>query len=136
VARIDIAGTGIEYELIGEVGAPAIALTPGGRFSKEAPGIRAFAEALATGGRRVLIWDRPNSGASDLCFEGASESAMQGKILAALIRALNLGPTAVAGGSAGSRTSLFAAAAIAGFGDHHAAPFLTNPLVVLHQLGL
>ena len=110
MARIDVAGTGIEYELTGEVGAPAIALTPGGRFPKEAPGIRTFAEALAAGERRVLIWDRPNSGASDLCFEGASESAMQGKILVSLIRALNLGPTAVAGGSAGSRTSLFAAA--------------------------
>jgi pimeloyl-ACP methyl ester carboxylesterase len=110
LARINIAGVGIEYELIGDAGAPAIALTPGGRFPKDVPGIRAFADALAAGGRRVLIWDRPNSGASDLCIDGPSESQMQGEMLVALIRALDLGPTAVGGGSAGSRTSLFAAA--------------------------
>jgi pimeloyl-ACP methyl ester carboxylesterase len=35
---------------------------------------------------------------------------MQGQMLVRLIRALDLGPTVLAGGSAGSRTSLFAAA--------------------------
>lgn len=35
---------------------------------------------------------------------------MQGQMLTALIRSLDLGPTAVGGGSAGARTSLFAAA--------------------------
>jgi pimeloyl-ACP methyl ester carboxylesterase len=108
--RIDIAGTGIQYELLGPEGAPAIAITPGGRMSMEAAGIRELGAALAQGGRRVLLWDRPNCGASDFCFEGESESAMHGETLTKLIRALDLGPTAIAGGSAGSRTTLFAAA--------------------------
>lgn len=76
----------------------------------QATGIREFGEALAAGGMRVLLWDRPNCGASDLCFTGGTESEMQGRALIGLIRALDLGPTAVAGGSAGSRTALFAAA--------------------------
>lgn len=109
MAQIDISGITIDYDLVGDSGAPAIALTPGGRFPKEAPGIRDFAQELAAGGMRVLIWDRPNSGQSDLYLEGASESAMQGRFLIELIRALDLGPTALAGGSAGSRTALFAA---------------------------
>jgi pimeloyl-ACP methyl ester carboxylesterase len=110
MARIEIDGVGIEYELLGSPGAPAVVVTPGGRMSRDAPGVRELGAALAAGGRRVLLWDRPNCGASDFCFEGESESLMHGKALIALIRALDLGPTVLAGGSAGSRTSLFAAA--------------------------
>lgn len=109
MARIEIAGVGIAYELLGPADAPCIALTPGGRLSKDAAGVRELGEALAAGGRRVLLWDRPNCGESDLCFAGESESMMHGEMLCALIRALDLGPVALAGGSAGSRTSLFAA---------------------------
>jgi len=32
-------------------------------------------EELARRGKRVLVWDRPNCGASDVCFAGSSESA-------------------------------------------------------------
>ena len=109
VARIDISGIGIEYELLGEPGAPAIALTPGGRFPKDSPGLPELAKALATGGRRVLLWDRPNCGASDTCFDAQSESELGAHTLTRLIRALDLGPTALAAGSAGSRVSLIAA---------------------------
>ena len=35
-----------------------------GRFGKEIPGLRPLAEALVAGGYRVLLWDRPNCGAS------------------------------------------------------------------------
>ena len=35
MSRIEISGIGIEYELLGKAGAPAIALTPGGRFGKD-----------------------------------------------------------------------------------------------------
>lgn len=110
MARITINGLGIEYELLGAAGGPAIALTPGGRFAMDTPGLRELAIALAAGGHRVLLWDRPNCGASDLCFEGASESELHAHTLIALIRALELGPTALAAGSAGSRVSLIAAA--------------------------
>jgi len=111
MARIAIDGIGIEYELLGPEGAPAIALTPGGRFSKDSPGLHELGAALVAGGRRVLLWDRPNCGASDISFAGASESALHAHTLIALIRALGLGPTTLAAGSAGSRVSLIAAAA-------------------------
>jgi 2-hydroxy-6-oxonona-2,4-dienedioate hydrolase len=110
MARIQISGLGIEYELLGPNGAPAIALTPGGRFAKDSPGLPELAQALAAGGRRVLLWDRPNCGASDISFAGESESDLQARTLIELIRALELGPTALAAGSGGSRVSLIAAA--------------------------
>jgi pimeloyl-ACP methyl ester carboxylesterase len=97
-------GLKVEYELVGE-GDP-VALTPGGRFSKDVAGVRELALALAEGGRQVLIWDRPNTGASDLCLEGESEFEMHADALAGLIGELGLGPTAIVGGSAGSRLSL------------------------------
>jgi pimeloyl-ACP methyl ester carboxylesterase len=84
-------------------------LTPGARASKDEPGVREFANALAGLGDRVLIWDRPNTGESDVCFEGASESEMQADTLGALLRHLDLGPAVIAGGSGGSRISLLAA---------------------------
>jgi pimeloyl-ACP methyl ester carboxylesterase len=109
MARIQISGLAIEYELLGPKDAPAIALTPGGRFAKDSPGLPELAHALAAGGRRVLLWDRPNCGASDVSFEGDNESDLQARTLIGLIRALELGPTALAAGSAGSRASLIAA---------------------------
>src|ERR1019366_7720461 len=91
--------------------APAVALTPGGRFPMLTPGLRELGLELANGGKRVLLWDRPNCGQSDVCLEGDSESGVNGRTLAASIRELDLGPTALAGGSAGSRVSMIAAAA-------------------------
>jgi pimeloyl-ACP methyl ester carboxylesterase len=110
MARIAINGVGIEYELLGESAAPPIALTPGGRFAMDTPGLRELAEALVAGGRRVLLWDRPNCGASDMSFDGASESELHAHTLIGLIHALALGKTALVAGSAGSRVSLIAAA--------------------------
>lgn len=106
-ARVNIDGIGIAYELLGS--GPPIAITPGGRFSKDDPGVRELAQELAAGGFAALIWDRPNCGASDLAFRGASESMLNADVLAGLIRELKLGPTILAGGSAGSRVSLIAA---------------------------
>ena len=109
MARITISGIDIDYELLGKPGAPAIAITPGGRFPKESPGVPELGQALTAGGKRVLLWDRPNCGASDISFDAESESELQGRTLTQLIRALDLGPTALAAGSAGSRVSLIAA---------------------------
>jgi pimeloyl-ACP methyl ester carboxylesterase len=109
MSRMIIEGIGIEYDLLGPPGGPAIALTPGGRFARDTPGLPQLAEALAAGGRRVLLWDRPNCGGSDLCFAAKTESGLHGRVLTQLIRALELGPTALAAGSAGSRVSLIAA---------------------------
>jgi len=104
----EIDGTRIAYDIVGSTG-PAWVITPGGRFGLDAPGIRQLAESLARHGQRVLIWDRPNCGASDVCFDGASESEMQSDRLAGLLRVLDLAPAVVVGGSGGSRVSLLTA---------------------------
>ena len=61
-------------------------------------------------GNQVLIWDRPNCGASDVCFTGASESAMQADTLAALApRTSTWRPRSSAAARAASRVSLLTA---------------------------
>ena len=110
-ANVEVPGVGIlslAYEVIGESG-PPWTITPGGRFTKESPGVRELAQTLAAAGNQVVIWDRPNCGASDVCFEGSSESAMQADALAALLRHLELPPAVIAGGSGGARVSLLTA---------------------------
>jgi pimeloyl-ACP methyl ester carboxylesterase len=109
MASADIDGTTIVYDVIGDDGPPWV-LTPGGRFDKDEPGIRELAETLAAQGQRVLIWDRPNTGASDVCFTGASESQMQADKLAGLLRTVGLAPAVIVGGSGGARVSLLTAA--------------------------
>jgi pimeloyl-ACP methyl ester carboxylesterase len=101
-------GLSISYEVIGE-GRPWV-ITPGGRFSKDYPGVRELAVALADRGDRVLIWDRPNCGASDVSFTGPSESEMQADTLAGLLTELDMTPAVIIGGSGGARVSLLTAA--------------------------
>jgi len=134
MARIRINDLELEYELMGRPGAPAVALTPGGRYSMETPGYRELAEALGAAGRRVLIWDRPNCGASDLTFEGDSESGVQGRTLAALIEELDLGRTALAGGSAGSRVSIIAATAAPDLVSHMVLWWISGGAISLVSL--
>jgi pimeloyl-ACP methyl ester carboxylesterase len=109
MATVKIEGATISYEVIGDSGQPWV-LTPGGRFSKDTPGLRQLAEALAGAGKQVLIWDRPNTGASDVVFTGPSESEMQADRLAGLLQALDMAPAVIFGGSGGSRVSLLTAA--------------------------
>jgi len=106
--KVDIGGIGVAYDLIGD-GKKTAVITPGGRFSKDTPGVRELAQKLAQGGLRVLIWDRPNCGESDLAFQGKSESILNADTLAGLVRALKLEPALLIGGSAGSRVSLLTA---------------------------
>ncbi len=108
MSTVEIDGTLISYEIVGE-GDPWV-LTPGGRFSKDTPGLRELAAALAAHGKRVLIWDRPNTGASDVCFTSASESDMQSDHLAGLLTTLDMAPAVIFGGSGGARVSLLTAA--------------------------
>lgn len=107
MATATVNGLTLGYETIGR-GRPWV-ITPGGRFTKESPGVHQLADELAAGGNRVLIWDRPNCGESDVCFEGSSESAMQADALVALLEHLEMTPAVIAGGSGGSRVSLLAA---------------------------
>jgi len=121
MARIEIEGVGLEYDLLGPVSGPAVVLTPGGRFSKVTAGVPQLADQLADAGLRVLIWDRPNCGASDLHFAGPSESGMQADFLVRLVRELGLARVTLVGGSAGARISLFAA---------HQAPDIVSGLML------
>jgi pimeloyl-ACP methyl ester carboxylesterase len=109
MARATVDGLELGYELIGDSGTPWV-ITPGGRYTKEDPGIRELAEAIAVAGHRVLIWDRPNCGESDVCFEGPTESDIQADALAGLLRHLDLAPAVIMGGSGGARVSLLTAA--------------------------
>ena len=101
----EINGGNVVYEILGTEG-EFIALTPGGRFSKDIEGLRPLAQALVKGGYRVLLWDRPNCGKSDVQFYGQSESHMRAETLHALITGLEIGPCILAGGSGGARDSM------------------------------
>ncbi len=107
--RIEVNGVGHAYEIIGDGSRNAI-ITPGGRFTKDTPGVRELAKELAKNDFKVVIWDRINSGESDICFEGESESIVNADNLAGLLRKLDMAPAMVIGMSAGSRVSLLAAA--------------------------
>jgi pimeloyl-ACP methyl ester carboxylesterase len=114
IARItaNVDGTDVElsvgYEVIGK-GRPWILTPGGGHFSRQYPGIRELATALAELGNQVVFWDKPNTGETDLCFVGESVSGMQADFAAALLRHLGLAPAMVIGGSAGSRVSMLTA---------------------------
>jgi pimeloyl-ACP methyl ester carboxylesterase len=103
---MEIHGGQVVYEILGPAGGQPVVLTPGGRFSKDVGGLRPLAEALAEGGMRVLLWDRPNCGASDVQFWGRSESHMRAEVLAELLTRLDMAPAVIAGGSGGARDSM------------------------------
>jgi pimeloyl-ACP methyl ester carboxylesterase len=102
---IEVNGGNVVYEILGNTG-DFIVLTPGGRFSKDIPGLRPLAEALVKGGYRVLLWDRPNCGKSDVQFYAQSESHMRAETLHGLLTGLDIGPCILAGGSGGARDSM------------------------------
>lgn len=104
-AQIEINGGNVVYEILGSEG-EFVAVTPGGRFGKDVRGLRPLAEALVAGGYRVLLWDRPNCGASDVQFYGYTESHMRAETLMQLITKLDIGPCIIAGGSGGARDSI------------------------------
>ena len=107
--EIELPGGRVVYELLGPQAGQPIVLTPGGRCGKDVPGLRPLAEALADGGMRVLIWDRPICGASDIQLWGDTESHMRATVLAELLGALELSPCVIAGGSGGARDSILTA---------------------------
>ncbi|MEV0047490.1 alpha/beta hydrolase [Nocardia rhamnosiphila] len=102
---VTVNGGKVVYEILGATG-DLLVLTPGGRYSKDIPGLRPLAEALVAGGYRVLLWDRPNCGASDIQFFGQTESHMRAETLAGLLAELDTGPVILAGGSGGARDSM------------------------------
>ena len=110
MAKIEVDGLTLDYELIGDEGAPPLVLTPGGRYPRDTAGVPELGAKLADAGYRVLLWDRPGCGASDIAFTAPSESVMNAEALVGLVRELGLKDIRLAGGSAGSRITLMAAA--------------------------
>jgi pimeloyl-ACP methyl ester carboxylesterase len=106
VPEIEINGGLVSYEFVGPDTGDVVVLTTGSRFSKEFPGIPDVARSLAEGGMRVLLWDRPNCGSSDVQFYGRTESHMRGETMGLLLKKLDLGPVIIAGGSGGARDSM------------------------------
>ena len=103
---VEIHGGQVVYDILGPSDGDPIVITPGGRFSKDVPGLRPLAEKLAEGGMKVLLWDRPNCGASDVQFYGRSESHMRADTLAELLQKVGMAPAVIAGGSGGARDSI------------------------------
>ena len=113
MARIAVDGLELDYELIGPESAPPLVITPGGRFPRDTAGVPELGHIFADDGYRVLLWDRPGCGASDMAFTAASESVMNCMALVGLVHALGLKDVTLVGGSGGSRITLMAAARMA-----------------------
>ena len=107
--HLDINGGRVVFDLVGPDDGLPLVLTPGGRFGMDFPGVRQLGEALAAGGMRVLLWDRPNCGHSDVQFFGRTESHMRAETLTRLLQELDFGPAVLAGGSGGARDSMVTA---------------------------
>ncbi|MGE3690506.1 MAG: alpha/beta fold hydrolase [Novosphingobium sp.] len=109
MARIEVNGLELDYELIGPEDGPPLVLTPGGRYPRDTAGVPELGQIFAENGYRVLLWDRPGCGASDIGFTAPTESVMNAEACVGLIEALGLKNVRLVGGSAGSRISLMAA---------------------------
>jgi pimeloyl-ACP methyl ester carboxylesterase len=106
MAVVQVRGVGLVHEVLG-AGGPWVAISPGGRRGLASD--RALGVLIAEAGFRVLVYDRRNTGASEVAISGDSESAEQAADLLALLRALDTGPAYIAGCSSGSRLSLLLA---------------------------
>lgn len=109
MARIEVNGLELDYELIGPESGQPLVLTPGGRYPRDSAGVPELGQVFADRGYRVLLWDRPGCGASDMAFTAPSESVMNTEALVGLVGKLGLKNIRMVGGSAGSRITLMAA---------------------------
>ena len=105
-SEIEINGGIVVYEFVGPQDGEVVVLTPGGRFSKDYGGVHELAYALAEGGKRVLLWDRPNCGRSDIQLYGRSESHMRAETLGLMLKKLGIEVVVAVGGSGGARDSI------------------------------
>ncbi len=99
-----VRGVNINYQVLGNSG-PWVALSPGGR--REMSGIELIASEVANLGHRVVIFDRRNTGASDVVIDGnESEYEIWADDVHELLRQLGALPAIVGGSSSGCRTAL------------------------------
>ena len=101
---LEVNGGNVVYEISVRPGSSSHSHRAGA--TARTSGLRPLADELVKGGYRVLLWDRPNCGKSDLQFYGQSESHMRADTLHALITGLGIGPCIIAGGSGGARDSI------------------------------
>jgi len=104
--EIEVNGGIVVYELVGPDDGEVVVITPGGRFSKDHGGVHELADALAAGGKRVLLWDRPNCGKSDVQLYGRSESHMRAETLGRMLQQLGIDQVIATGGSGGARDTI------------------------------
>ncbi len=104
--EVEVNGGIVVYEFLGPDEGEVVVLTPGGRFSKDFGGVHELAYAIAEGGKRVLLWDRPNCGRSDIQVYGRSESHMRAETLGRLLEKLGVDRVIAIGGSGGARDSI------------------------------
>ena len=106
MSSVKVRGAKLVYEVLGTSG-PWVAITPGGR--RGLAWDRPLGVLVAEAGFRVLMYDRRNTGGSEIGFPGQSESHEQAEDLLALLKTLGTGPAYIAGCSSGSRLSLLLA---------------------------
>src|ERR1700677_2095358 len=104
--EIEVNGGIVVYEFVGPEDGEVVVLTPGGRFSKDYGGVHELANALAAGGKRVLLWDRPNCGRSDIQLYGRTESHMRAETLGLMCKELGIDQIVAVAGSGGARDSI------------------------------
>ena len=99
-----VRGVNMNYKVLGNSG-PWVALSPGGR--RDISGIELLAGSVAEKGYRVVIFDRRNTGASDVVIDGnESEYEIWADDIHELLNQLGALPAIVGGSSSGCRTAL------------------------------
>ena len=99
-----VRGVNINYKILGNSG-PWVTLSPGGR--RDISGIELLAGKVAEKGYRVVIFDRRNTGASDVVIDGNdSEYEIWADDIHELLNQLGALPAIVGGSSSGCRTAL------------------------------
>ncbi len=98
-----VRGINIVYEILGERG-PFVALQPGGR--RGLVSVKPLGEKIAEAGYRVIVYDRRNTGASDVAVEGDSENDVWAEDLHELLHQLDALPAYIGGSSSGCRLAM------------------------------
>ena len=95
-----IRGIDLHFDVLGDRG-PFIALQPGGR--RGAVSVRPIGERIAEAGYRVVVYDRRNTGSSDVAIEGDSENEVWAEDLHELLKSIDALPAYIGGSSSGCR---------------------------------
>ena len=101
-----VRGVDLRYEILGERG-PFVALQPGGR--RGLVGVKPLGEKIAEAGYRVVVYDRRNTGASTVAFEGEAENDVWAEDLHELLAQLDALPAYIGGSSSGCRLAMILA---------------------------